>query len=102
MKLSKYEKETIVLTSEGDNTVSIYTHNAGLKRRLADFARKYPQLAMLESKTAEGSVTYVVDKSRVSIRLLPPYSEERRKAASEYAKKHGFNSGQSVTPEQTI
>ena len=28
MRLSKYEKETIILTSEGDETVSIYTFNA--------------------------------------------------------------------------
>ena len=33
-------------------------------------------------------------KSRLSIRFLPPYSEERRQKASEYAKKHGLNSQQ--------
>ena len=32
MRLSKYEKETIILTSEGDDTVRIYTFNASLKR----------------------------------------------------------------------
>ncbi len=30
MKLTKYEKETIILTSEGDDTYSVYTFNAGL------------------------------------------------------------------------
>ena len=39
---------------------------------------------------ADGSVTYEIQKSRVSIRLIAPYSEERRKAASEYAKKNGI------------
>ena len=39
---------------------------------------------------AEPEVTYVLDKSRLSIRLVPPYSEERKAAASAYAKKHGF------------
>lgn len=67
MRLSKYEKETIILTSEGDDTVQIYTFNASLKRRLAEYAKKYPHLARLDSWTAEGSVTYVLDKSRVSI-----------------------------------
>ena len=38
----------------------------------------------------EGSVTYVLDKSRLSNRLVPPYSEERKAAASAYAKEHGF------------
>lgn len=37
---------------------------------------------------------YELAKSRLSIRFLPPYSEERRQKASEYAKKHGLNSQQ--------
>ena len=91
-KLSKYEKETILVTSEGDSTMNIYTFNAGLKRRLADFARKYPMLAHLDEATPEGSVTYTVDKARVSVRLIPPYSEERRLKARLYAKEHGLKS----------
>ena len=92
MKLSKYEKETIILTSEGDETINIYTFNAGLKRRLAEYAKKYPELAKLERCSVEESVSYVLKKSRVSIRLLPPYSEERKKAAHELGKKYGINS----------
>lgn len=68
----------------------IYTFNASLKRRLEDFSRKYPLLCRLERSTPEGSATYVLDKSRLSIRLVPPYSEERLAAAREYAKEHGF------------
>ena len=90
LKLSKYEKETIINWNEGETIASIYTFNASLKRRLEDFSRKYPLLCRLESSTPEGSVTYVLDKSRLSIRLVPPYSEERLAAAREYAKEHGF------------
>lgn len=90
MKLTKYEKETIILTSEGDTTVSIYTYNSDLKRRLEKFSKQHPTLCKLESSNDEGGVTYVLEKSRVSIRLVPPYSEERRRAASENAKKNGF------------
>lgn len=89
-KLSKYEKETIINWNEGETIASIYTFNASLKRRLEDFSRKYPLLCRLERSTPEGSVTYVLDKSRLSIRLVPPYSEERLAAAREYAKEHGF------------
>ena len=85
-KLSKYEKETIINWNEAENLASIYTFNASLKRRLAEFSRKYPLLCRLERST----VTYVLDKSRLSIRLVPPYSEERKAAASAYAKEHGF------------
>lgn len=70
-KLSKYEKETIINWNEAEDTASIYTFNADLKRRLAEFSRKYPQLCWLERSTTEGSVTYVMDKSRLSIRLVP-------------------------------
>ena len=72
-KLSKYEKETIINWNEAEDTASIYTFNADLKRRLAEFSRKYPQLCRLERSTTEGSVIYVMDKSRLSIRLVPPY-----------------------------
>ncbi len=41
-KLSKYEKETIINWNEAENLASVYTFNASLKRRLADFSRKYP------------------------------------------------------------
>ena len=79
-KPSKYEKETIVNFNEAEQEATIYTFNADLKRRLC----------RMERATPEGSVTYVLDKSRLSIRLVPPYSEERRAAARAYAKEHGF------------
>ncbi len=44
-----------------------------------------------------GSMTYVMDKSRLSIRFLTPYREERKAAAGAYAKEHGF---QILIPEQ--
>lgn len=90
-RLTKYEKETIILTSEGDDTYSVYTFNSALKRRLADFAKKHPDHCRLESEDKKiGCQSYVIDKGRLSIRLTAPYSEARRKAASLNAKKNGF------------
>ena len=40
-KLSKYERETIVNFNEGESEASVYTFNADLKRRLAEFSRKF-------------------------------------------------------------
>lgn len=65
-----------------------------MKKRLATFAKKYPDLCRLEKSNVQGGVSYVLAKSRLSICFLPPYSEERRQKASEYAKKHGLNSQQ--------
>ena len=74
-KLTKYEKETIVLFNEGEDTAHIQTYNAGLRNRLAAFSKKYPDLCRLEKTYEQGGESYVLDKSRLSIRLQPPYSE---------------------------
>ena len=93
MTLTKHEKETIILFNEGEDTVHIQAYNAGLRKRLAAFSKKHPDLCRLEKSFAQGGVIYVLDKSRPSIRLISSYSEERRKVASERAKKHGLNIG---------
>ena len=92
MKLTKAEKETILLTSEADDTWEVYTFNPGLMKKLAAFSERYPDLCRLKEKYQEtGSVIYIVEKSRLSIHLNAPYSEERRRAASEKAKAHRLN-----------
>ena len=91
-RLTKYEKETIILTSEGDDTYNVFTFNSGLKRKFRDYAAKHPECCHLESENTElGSATFVIDKARLSIRLTAPYSEERRKEASNHAKLQGIN-----------
>lgn len=89
-KLSENQKETIVNFNEGEQEAGIYTFNEDLKRRLAEFGWKYPLLCRLVESTPEGSVAYVLDKSRLSICFVPPQGEGQRAAAREYAKKHGF------------
>ena len=91
-KLTKYEKETIILFNEGEDTASIYTYNAGLRKRLANFGKKHPDLCRLDMNMGQGGVCYYINKSRLSIRFQPPMSEERRQKASELAKQNGFNS----------
>jgi hypothetical protein len=90
-KLTKEEKETILLTSEADDTWSIYTFNAALKKRLRKYAEKHPDLCRLKSEDEElGSATFIVSRSRVSIRFLPPVSEASRTAARENARRNGL------------
>ena len=93
-KLSDHEKETNINFTEGGREAVIKTFNADLKHRLAEFAKKFPLFCRLDNFTEEGSVTYVVDKSRLSIRLIPPSSEEHRAAAKAYAKEHRFQTVQ--------
>ena len=90
MTLTKYEKETIILFNEGEDTAHIQTYNAGLRKRLAAFSKKHPDLCRLEKSFAQGGVIYVLDKSRLSIRLQAPYSEERKSNARRWAKENGL------------
>lgn len=77
MKLTKYEKETIILFNEAEDQVDVFTYNVNLKRRLANFSRKYPELCRKKAVNKEGGVTYLIDKGRLSIHLVPPYDAER-------------------------
>lgn len=42
MSLTKYEKETIILFNEVEDTAHIQTYNAGLRKRLAAFSKNPP------------------------------------------------------------
>lgn len=90
-RLTKYEKETIILTNEEDDFWNVFTYNKGLQRRFMSFAEQYPENCRFKSWNNEGGMTFEIDKGRMSVRLTAPYSEERRKASREYAKKHGLN-----------
>ena len=93
--LTKYEKETIILTNEVDDFYEVYTFNSALKKKLAAYAKGHPDLCSLKETTKEGSSTFVVDKARLSLRLTEPYSEARKQAAREQARDNGLG-GKSV------
>ena len=84
MKLSKLEQESIILYNEEESTASIYTHDPKLKRKLKRLAEKYPDKVYPDKAVHAGAVSYAVPKSCVSVR--EPFSDERRRAASERAK----------------
>lgn len=86
--LTKKQKVTEVYFNEHDDIAEIYTHNTELKKRLAAYAEKYPNLCKQTDDDERGGMRYEIDKNRISIRLVSPYSKERRKAASEYAKQN--------------
>ena len=90
-RLTKYEKETIILTNEEDDFWKVFTYSKGLQRKFMFFSEQYPENCRFKGRNNEGGMTFEIDKARLSIRLSAPYSEERRKASSEYAKKYGFN-----------
>ena len=84
--LAKKQKVTEVYYNAKDPTAEVYTHNTKLKKRLLAYATKFPELCKQTDDDEHGGLRFEIDKSRISIRLTAPYSEERRKAASTKAK----------------
>ena len=87
MGLSKYEKETIILTNEEDSYYNIYIFNQKLQKKLKVFAEKYPKDCSRIQTTEEGSETYIIQKGRLSLNLRPPYSEARKQKAAKQIQK---------------
>ena len=86
--LSKKQKTTNVYFNEADSVVEVCTYNTALKNRLTEYAGKYPSECRLIDDDENGCLTFEVNKWRFGFKLTAPYSEERRKAASELAKKN--------------
>ena len=92
--LTKLQKTTEIYIDEQPNgRISVHTHNTDLKKRLTAYAEQYPDHCMMtDEDTVTGYKAFEVEKGRLSFRLTAPYSEERRQAASEYAKQNGIAS----------
>ena len=96
--LTKSQKVTEICFDEKDPLIHIRTHNTGLKKRLLDYSSRYPAICQqTDTDPDTGCMEFVIRKGRFSFRLTAPYSEERRRAASEAAKKSSVNGmGRSV------
>ena len=89
--LTKKQKVTEVYYNAKDPMAEVYTHDTNLKKRMRKYAEKYPELSQLTDDDGQGGLRFEIDKSRISIRLTAPYSDDRRKAASELARKRGIH-----------
>ena len=88
--LTKREKTTAIFFDEYGSLIEVQTHNTDLKKRLTAFAANYPQCCRQIDDDEQGGLTLENEKGRLSFRLTAPYSEERRQAASEWAKQNGI------------
>ena len=60
-------------------------HDTKQKKRLLAYAAQFPELCQQTDDDEQGGLRFEIDKSRISIRLTAPYSEERRNVASKLA-----------------
>ena len=91
-QLTKQEKTTDIWFDEKEPTIYIRTHNTDLKNRLAAYAAAHPgECRQTDADPETGCMEFEIAKGRFSFRLTAPYSEERRRATSEAAKKCGVH-----------
>ena len=83
--LTKKQKVTEVYYNAKDPTAEVYTHDTKLKKRLLEYAAKFPELCQ-QADDAQGGLRFEIDKSRISIRLTAPYSQNRKDQLSNNAK----------------
>ena len=90
--LTKQEKTTDIWFDEKEPLIYIRTHNTDLKNRLTAYAAAHPgECRQTDADPDTGCMEFEIRKGRFSFRLTAPYSEERRRAASEAAKKSGVH-----------
>ena len=90
--LTKQEKTTDIWFDEKAPLIHIRTHNIDLKKRLAACVGQHPdQCRQTDADPDTGCMEFEIRKGRFSFRLTAPYSEERRRAASEAAKAAASN-----------
>ena len=89
--LPKKQKVTNIYFNEADSMIEVCTYNTALKKRLTEFAGKYPSESRLIDDDGNGCLTFEVSKGRFGFKLTTPYDENRRKAASELAKNYTKN-----------
>ena len=101
--LTKQEKTTDIWFDEKDPLIYIRTHNTDLKKRLAAYAEQHPDVCRQTDADPEtGCMEFDIEKGRFSFRLTAPYSEERRRAASEAAKSVAGNLRQRIVENEEI
>ncbi len=86
--LSKKQKTTSVFFDEASPIIEVCTYNTFLKKRLNEYAAKYPAECRLVDDDEHGCLTFEIRKGRFSFKLNALYSAERREVASELAKKN--------------
>lgn len=89
--LSKKQKATNIYFNEDNPMIEVCTYNTNLKSRLTRYAAQYPDECRLIDDDGMGCITLEIHKGRFGFKLTASYSEERRKAAGEMAKKYAGN-----------
>lgn len=70
MKLSNYEKETIILWNEAEKAASVYTHSPTLQAQLAALCQSHPEQVRQTGDNGRGGLTFSLPKRW--LKVVPP------------------------------
>lgn len=70
MKLTNFEKETIILFNEAERMASVYTCNAAMKKQLGALCESRPGQIQRTADNGCGGLTFLLPKKW--IRISPP------------------------------
>ena len=88
--LTKKQKVTEEYYNAKDPTAEIHTHDTKLKKRLLEYAAKFPELCQQTDDDEQGGLRFEIGKRRIGIRLTALYSAEGWNTYSNYAKNNGI------------
>lgn len=71
VKLTAYEKETLLLFNEESDAVFISTYNKPLKKKMRKYSNKYPEAMRFISESSDGEAKCEILKERLSISFKP-------------------------------
>lgn len=81
LRLSNYERETIINFNEGENAASVYTHNKALRHRLKQLAQEHPEdCRLFRTVHRDQAVEYYIPKAWIKIHPTRKISDAQREA----------------------
>jgi hypothetical protein len=97
--LTKKQKVTELYYNAKDPIAEVYAHDTGLKKRLLNYAARYPELCKQTDDDEQGGLRFEINRSRISIRLTSPYSESRKEKLAREARKENLRKEYKIANE---
>ena len=86
--MKKKDKVTEIYFNEADSIMYGRTYNTKLKKQLRQLAADYPEQCNISVDADTDMIEFEINKNRLTFRINPELSAERKKQLSAEAKKH--------------
>ena len=86
--MKKKDKVTEIYFNEADSIMYGRTYNTKLKKQLRQLAVDYPDQCKISVDADTDMIEFEINKNRLTFRINPELSAERKKRLSAEAKKH--------------